>query len=59
MRAVSGDLNIVNNVGSLWTDIVCTQFGFESLMDHLGKEFSIENLNKKLANLLIKSINFN
>ena len=30
--------------GSSWTDIVCTRFGFESLMHHLQNEFSIENL---------------
>lgn len=27
-----------------WTDIVCTDYGYESLMNHLTTEFSIENL---------------
>ena len=30
--------------GFSWRDIVCTPFGFESLMNHLSNEFSVENL---------------
>ena len=30
--------------GSHWYDIVCTVYGYESLMAHLEREFSIENL---------------
>ena len=30
--------------GSNWFDVVCTGFGYESLMTHLESEFSIENL---------------
>lgn len=30
--------------GSSWSDIVCTPFGYESLMNHLSKEFAVENL---------------
>ena len=35
---------IHNNFGNKWQDIVCCKFGYESLMVHLTKEFSIENL---------------
>ena len=31
-------------IGNSWRSIVCTQFGYESLMNHLAKEFAIENL---------------
>ena len=31
-------------IGFYWYDIVSTEFGFESLMHHLVKEFSVENL---------------
>ena len=40
--------NISNNTSTTknvsWRDIVCTPFGYESLMNHLVKELSIENL---------------
>ena len=36
--------NLDGNIGKNWVDIVCTSFGYESLMNHLEKEFSIENL---------------
>ena len=32
------------NFGDRWYDIVCSQFGYESFMHHLQKEFSVENL---------------
>ena len=34
----------LDNFGSKWSDVVCTLFGYESLIQHLQKEFSIENL---------------
>ena len=32
-----------SSFGSRWSDIVCCQLGYESLVNHLAKEFSIEN----------------
>ena len=40
----SKTLSSLSGVNYRWSDIVCTQFGFESLMDHLEKEFSVETL---------------
>ena len=30
--------------GNNWQDIVCTGVGYDALMNHLEKEFAIENL---------------
>ena len=37
-------VTVSENFGAVWTDVVCTQFGYETLMDHLKTEFSVENL---------------
>lgn len=43
VSSVSPSIN-EDNFGNLWSDIVCTPFGYESLMNHLKNELSIENL---------------
>ena len=42
--ATSGTAARSRPFGHSWTDIVCTQFGYESFMDHVMHEFSLENL---------------
>lgn len=50
MKNIAHNLNDTHNnnndhkFGSIWIDIAVTSFGFEQLMNHLEKEFSIENL---------------
>ena len=34
----------VSTFQATWKDIVCTSYGYETFMNHLEKEFSIENL---------------
>ena len=36
--------SLPDTFGNYWTDIVCSQYGYESFMQHLLEEFSIENL---------------